>query len=189
MPLLSLLLSLTGFTSCQKDDVPSADEPQPTRTATSTGEDGDSLNISTQHEEWAADSTITFGFILIALFVMSLPIKADHSWQLITVTQDSAIAWSDADGCYNYIEQTRSDGSKVWRRANGNMLRAGRTYLHTTYNSSIPADSISLDALLQQEVASTRSDLRQHLPEVVLALVGAGALVGVWKVMDKMGKK
>ena len=186
-----MLLSLTGITACQKDDVPSADEPQPTRTASSNGEAADSLSINTQGEDWGDDRTITFGFILIALFMMSLPIKADHSWQLITVTQDSAIAWSDADGCYNYIEQTRADGSKVWRRANGNMLRAGRTFLHTTYNSSIPADSITLDALLQQEMASTRSDLQQHLPEVVLALVGAGALLGAWKLMGRnaRGKK
>ena len=92
---------------------------------------------------------------LLLLFIV-LPLQAAHTYQIITVTQDSAICYADSDGYYNYILQ-----NDQWHKATGKKLRAGRSFLHTTYDVTRERDGeAGLAQLLQQEGDAFR--LKSH---------------------------
>ena len=100
---------------------------------------------------------------VLLLFFLALPLQAAHTSRIITVTQDSAICYADSDGCYNYILQAGE-----WRKATGKKLRAGRSFLHTTYD--VTRDSSGGEAvlaqLLQQEGDSFRLETQSLLSRV-----------------------
>ena len=115
--------------------------------------------------------------LVVVLLWLLLPVgTAAHTYQIITVTQDSAICYADSDGCYNYILQ-----NDQWLKATGKKLRAGRSFLHTTLDIT-REDSGGEEALaqmLQQECDSFRLEtttLLSRLSPYLWFLLG----VGIW---------
>lgn len=121
--------------------------------------------------------------LLLLLIVIALPLQAAHTSQIITVTKDSVICWSDSDGCYNYILQDNQ-----WHKATGKKLRAGRSFLHTTYDvTKEPDGDAGFARLLQQEADSFRMETTTllsgfpRLPSWCWFLLGVATwFVGLW---------
>ena len=117
--------------------------------------------------------------LLLLFIVTALPLQAAHTSKIITVTKDSAICWSDSDGCYNYILQDNQ-----WLKATGKKLRAGRSFLHTTYDVTKEPDG---DAMLSQLLAQDRRSFSAlltwgniiHLTSYLLLLIILW-VVGLW---------
>ena len=120
--------------------------------------------------------------LVVVLLWLLLPVgTAGHTYQIITVTQDSAICYADSDGCYNYILQ----GDR-WLKATGLKLRAGRSFLHTTLDIT-REDSGGEEALaqmLRQERDAFRLETRTLLSRAAPYLwFGLGVLLwfgGLW---------
>ena len=114
-------------------------------------------------------------FLLLLLVLTALPLQAAHTYQIITVTQDSTICYADSGGYYNYILQAGQ-----WRKATGKKLRAGRSFLHTTLDITRESDGeAGLAQLLQQEGDSFRLEtttLLSRLSPYLWFLLG----VGIW---------
>ena len=101
--------------------------------------------------------------------------------RVIILDHDTAIAWADSDGCFNYILQPNADRTaNEWRRATGAILRAGRPYLHTPVDvtkrdSAVLGDSADLSDLLAVEGRSFSRLFTQnniiHLTSYILLLV------------------
>ena len=119
---------------------------------------------------------LLYSALFLLLLFIALPLRAAHTYQIITVTQDSAICYADSDGCYNYILQ-----NDQWLKATGKKLRAGRSFLHTTLDIT-REDSGGEEALaqmLRQERDSFRLETRTLLSRAapyLWFLLG----VGIW---------
>ena len=119
---------------------------------------------------------LLYSALFLLLLFIALPLQAAHTYQIITVTQDSAICYADSDGYYNYILQ-----NDQWLKATGKKLRAGRSFLHTTLDIT-REDSGGEEALaqmLQQECDSFRLEtttLLSRLSPYLWFLLG----VGIW---------